>query len=34
LNALQPEKLLERFAYRKRNATNAKEFVRIKGSRG
>ena len=34
LQALQPEKLLERFAYRKRNATNRKEFVRIKGSKG
>jgi hypothetical protein len=34
LDALQPEKLLERFAYRKRNAANAKEFVRIKGSKG
>ena len=34
LETLQPEKLLERFAYRKRNAGNAKEFVRIKGSKG
>jgi len=34
LGALQPEKLLERFAYRKRSAGNAKEFVRIKGSKG
>ena len=34
LATLQPEKLLERFAYRKRNADNAKQFVRIKGSKG
>lgn len=34
LAALQPEKLLERFAYRKRNAANSKEFVRIKGAKG
>lgn len=34
LDGLQPEKLLERFAYRKRNAGNAKEFVRIKGTKG
>ena len=34
LGALQPEKLLERFAYRKRSAANAKDFVRIKGSKG
>lgn len=34
LNALQPDKLLERFAYRKRNAANSKDFVRIKGSKG
>lgn len=34
LGALQPEQLLERFAYRKRNQANAKEFVRIKGSKG
>jgi len=34
LGALQPEKLLERFAYRKRSAGNAKEFVRIKGAKG
>lgn len=34
LAALQPDKLLERFAYRKRNADNAKDFVRIKGSHG
>lgn len=34
LDSLQPEKLLERFAYRKRNAGNAKEFVRIKGAKG
>lgn len=34
LNALQPDKLLERFAYRKRNAANSKDFVRIKGAKG
>ena len=34
LAALQHESLLERFAYRKRNAANAKDFVRIKGSKG
>jgi len=34
LTTLQPERLLEKFAYRKRNAGNAKEFVRIKGSKG
>lgn len=34
LGALQPDKLLERFAYRKRNAANSKEFVRIKGAKG
>lgn len=34
LATLQPEKLLERFAYRKRNQGNSKEFVRIKGSKG
>lgn len=34
LAIMQPDKLLERFAYRKRNAGNAKDFVRIKGSKG
>lgn len=34
LATLQHESLLERFAYRKRNANNAKDFVRIKGSKG
>lgn len=34
LVALQPETLLERFAYRKRNANNAGDFIRIKGAKG
>lgn len=34
LATMQPEKLLERFAYRKRTAGNTKEFVRIKGTKG
>ena len=31
---MQPETLLERFAYRKRNAGNAGDFIRIKGAKG
>jgi len=34
LGSMQPETLLERFAYRKRNANNAGEFIRIKGAKG
>lgn len=34
LESMQPETLLERFAYRKRNAGNAGDFIRIKGAKG
>ena len=36
LNVLQPDSLLERFAYRKRAglAANGREFVKLKGTRG
>lgn len=34
VEALQPDQLLERFAYRNRNNANNKEFVRIKNSKG
>lgn len=34
LAALQHENLLERFAYRKRNAANSKEFAGLQGTKG
>lgn len=36
LNVLQPDSLLERFAYRKRAglAANGRDFVKLKGTRG